>query len=104
MQHLREITSDVFDIADRLKAIDGRYRLFYNLIAKRYEVYTFTPHPTLQVVLPFSPPDARCIRHVLRTRAERISALLEEIEAENARIERERMKAVIDRAIASARI
>ena len=48
MQHLREITSDVFDIADRLKAIDGRYRLFYNLIAKRYEVYTFTPHPTLQ--------------------------------------------------------
>ena len=28
MQHLREITSDVFDIADRLKAIDGRYRLF----------------------------------------------------------------------------
>ena len=56
MQHLREITSDVFDIADRLKAIDGRYRLFYNLIA------------------------------------------------ENARIEREKAKAVIDRAIASARI
>ena len=37
MQYLQEIVSDVFDVADRLKGIDERYRLFYNKLAKRYE-------------------------------------------------------------------
>lgn len=104
MQYLIEIKSDVFDIADRLKSIDGRYRLYYNTIAHRYEVYTLEPRPTLQVVLPFSPPDARCLEHVRKTRAERIAALIQEIERENERIERDRAREIVDRAMERARI
>lgn len=102
MWHLREITSDVFDVADRLKGIDERYRLFYNTLTKRYEVYTFTPHPALQVVLPFSPPDARCVEHVRKTRAERAAQLLRELEKENERIAQARNKQIIDRALECA--
>ena len=60
--------------------------------------------PTLQVVLPFSPPDARCLEHVRKTRAERIAALIQEIERENERIERDRARAIIDKTMESARI
>ena len=37
-ERVREITSDVFDIADRIKEVDGEYRLYYNFDQSRYEV------------------------------------------------------------------
>lgn len=99
MQYLQEIVSDVFDVADRLKGIDERYRLFYNKLAKRYEVYTFTPHPVLQVVLPFSPPDCRCVERVRKTRAERLEKLIEELNEHNALLEKLRREKIIQDAV-----
>ncbi|HAE89053.1 MAG TPA: hypothetical protein DCG79_04225 [Clostridiales bacterium] len=37
-QRLIEIKSDVFDIADRIKEVDGEYRLYYSPLYHRYEV------------------------------------------------------------------
>ena len=84
MEYLREITADVFDVAARLREIDARYRLFYNLKAGRYEVYTLQPRPVLQVVLAQSPPDRRSVEHVRKTRAERAAQLFEQYKKENA--------------------
>ena len=102
LEYLIEIKSDVFDIADRLKSIDGRYRLYYNTIAHRYEVYTLEPRPTLQVVLPFSPPDARCLEHVRKTRAERAAQLFEQYKKENERLQRAKLKECAERALSAA--
>ena len=36
---LKEITQDVFDVADRIKEVDEEYRLYYNVTKSRFEVY-----------------------------------------------------------------
>lgn len=89
MRGLTEITGDLYDIASRLKEIDCAYRLFYNRIKRRYEVYAGYPRPILQCVIPYSSLDCRAIRYVLRTRTERIRQLIEEIERDNLARERE---------------
>ena len=37
-ERVKEITADVFDIADRIREVDGEYRLYYNVDHARYEV------------------------------------------------------------------
>ena len=36
---MRPIETDLFDIADRLKAIDPSYRLYYNTRLSKYQLY-----------------------------------------------------------------
>lgn len=102
MEYLREITADVFDVAARLKEIDARYRLFYNLKAGRYEVYTLLTRPVLQVVLAQSPPDCRSVEHVRKTRAERAAQLFEQYKKENERLQRAKLKDCAERALSAA--
>ena len=84
MRGLTEIEEDLYDIAHRLKEMDGAYRLFYNRIRRRYEVYAGYPRPILQCVIPYPVLDCRAVRYVRRTRAERAKQLIEEIERDNA--------------------
>ena len=100
--HLIPVFADVFDVADRLKGIDERYRLFYNKRARRYEVYTLQPQPVLQAVLPFSPPDARCLEYVRKTRIERVRYLQEELEKHNAEREKRIVKEVVENIMSCA--
>ncbi|MCI8326127.1 MAG: hypothetical protein HFH71_06255 [Clostridia bacterium] len=82
---LRPIISDTFDIASRLKEIDPRYVLYYNLARHRYEVHTLQGLGSyLQCVLPYRTLDCRTLRYVRRTRVERADSLLAEIERDNA--------------------
>ena len=82
MEHLREITADVFDVAARLREIDARYRLFYNLKA--------------------GPPDRRSVEHVRKTRAERAAQLFEQYKKENERLQRAKLKECAERALSAA--
>ena len=82
---LRPIISDTFDIASRLREIDPRYVLYYNLARHRYEVHTLQGLGSyLQCVLPYRTLDCRRLRYVRRTRVERADSLLAEIERDDA--------------------
>ena len=91
-----EVTGDLYSIADRLKEIDSGYFIYYSYKNKRYEVHNKSQRgQTLSLVLPYKTLDERTVRLVRKTRSERMKSLIEEMERENARIERERMNDLI---------
>ena len=75
-----EIREDVFDIAHRLKEIDGDYFPVYNLTKKRFEIHHRGRRDTLQLVLPYESLDARAIQRVKETRREWVENMLRDIE------------------------
>ncbi|MBE5732946.1 MAG: hypothetical protein E7353_07955 [Clostridiales bacterium] len=90
------VTSDLYSIADRLKEIDDGYFIYYSYKNRRYEVHNRNQRGrTLSLVLPYKRLDERTIRLVRQTRSERASSLISQMEEENARIERERMKQLV---------
>lgn len=77
----------VFEIERRLREIDDNYRLYFNKKDKRFEVHNLkNVGDTLSVVCPFDTIDARLIRLVRQTRAERSNLLFKEIEEHNEKI------------------
>ncbi|NLZ25424.1 MAG: hypothetical protein GX891_03085 [Clostridiales bacterium] len=98
MQHLKLIDSDLYDISLRLKEIDTRYILYYNLKTNRFEVHT---DRGLELVLPYKELDKRALDHVLRTRLDRAKELIEEIDRHNLKLEKERARQAAERACES---
>ena len=91
-----EVTCDLYSIADRLKQIDNGYFIFYSYKNKRYEVHNKNQRgQTLSLVLPYKTLDERTVRLVRKTRSERVKSLIEEMERENARLEREKTQALV---------
>ena len=104
---LREIKADVFDLADRIREVDGEYRLFYNLDRARYEV-----HKRGEIAITWQQPLSAAILVKLReTHVRRRRELLAEIEkqeeaarrAEESRT-RERIGQMTERYLSSGRI
>ena len=69
---LIRITQDVFDIAQRLQALNDDYELYYNARLGRYEVHS-KARGTLQFVLPYAELDAEVERHNAAVRRQQIS-------------------------------
>ncbi|HEY8443798.1 MAG TPA: hypothetical protein VIL24_03260 [Clostridia bacterium] len=73
------IEKDLYDIADRLKAIDSGYFVVYDTERKKYEVHnTNNIGNTYCLTVPYGCLDARTIDFVNKTRRERFDKLLEE--------------------------
>lgn len=89
------VRQDLYSIGERLKEIDGRYELYFNARLKRYEIHA---SGALQLAVPAGELDARAIARVRETRIERADAVLEEIERACRAAERERERAVLQRA------
>ena len=87
MKSLVKIEKDLFSIADRLKEIDGRYEVYRNTVAHRFEVYV---ERALQFVVPFQKLDARTLEFARKTRIERAEKILKEMDEVNARIEKQK--------------
>lgn len=83
MDNLVRISGDVFDIADRLKEIDGGYYPVYNLTRKRYEVHHDGAKNSLQVVIPYDSLDSRTIDKVRQTRREYVENMIREMDKNN---------------------
>ena len=87
-EYLKIIKDDLFGIANRLKEIDDKYFVVYNTKVNRYEVHNGrNVGDTLSVVCPYDELDARMLRLVKRTRVERATSLLAEMEANNKKLE-----------------
>ena len=85
MCELREIKEDLFNIAQRLKEIDGRYILYRNLRLNRFEIHA---NGALQIVVPYAELDARTLSLVRSTRLEYADKLIRQIDKENDMLQR----------------
>ena len=99
MKGLIPIEKDVFSVADRLKEVDERYRVYRNTLAHRFEVYV---GEALQFVVPFQKLDARTVEYARKTRIERVNKIVQELDKENDLLEKRKNRAIIDNALAQA--
>ena len=99
MKSLVKIEKDLFSIADRLKEIDGRYEVYRNTLAHRFEVYV---ERALQFVVPFQKLDARTLEFARKTRIERAEKIIKEMDEINARIEKQKEKKILENALCQA--
>lgn len=93
------VTHDLFNIANRLKSVDRRYKLFFNRKRNRFEIYA---NGAMQMALPFERLDARTLDYARKTRLENLEKIMAEIEKENARIEIENARKLRDKILAAA--
>lgn len=99
MKGLIPIEKDLFSIADRLKEVDERYRVYRNTLAHRFEVYA---GEELQFVVPFQKLDARTVEYARKTRIERVNKIVQELDKENDLLEKRKNRAIIEGALAQA--
>ncbi len=99
MDWLEKIDGDLFDIAHRLKEIDGRYELYRNRKSGRFEIYA---NGALQIAVPYARLDARTVELAASTRAEYAHKLLARIEDDNARLRRDAEKAAREKIMEKA--
>lgn len=91
------ILEDVFNIANRLKSIHPNYRLKWNKIKKRYELFFKNGmHEVRELIVPFQTLDSRTIDFVNKTRIENSKMLLMELEKNNERITLQQEKQIKD--------
>ena len=96
------ITSDVYDIVDRMKEIDPSYYIVRNYKTKKFELHAKNVRgDSLCLVFQFNRVDARMLEHARKTRVERATKLIAEFERENQRLHKLQTEAVANKAIAS---
>ena len=99
MTGLVKIEKDLFSISQRLKEIDTRYEVYRNTLASRFEIYI---ERALQFVVPFQKLDARTLEFARKTRIERRMQIMKEIDEHNERIERQKEKEILEKALCEA--
>lgn len=87
------ITDDLYDVAARLREIDDRYEVWYDSIARRYEIHA---NGALQIAVPFAELDARTVSLVRKTRIERAERIIGQIDAANRLAERRAQRAIAE--------
>lgn len=97
---VREVESDLFDIARRLKEIDAGY--FILCKRGRFEVHNRGDEPTYCLTVPWPELDARTVELVRKTRAERAAELFAELERDDERARRRAIRESADRAAETA--
>ena len=90
------IENDLFDISNRIKAIDKKYYVVYNITRKKFEVHYKRSSNTYELTIPYDALDARAVWFVLKTRMQNKKAIFEEIEKSNEKLEKQNTKKIIE--------
>lgn len=77
------VTSDLFNISNRLKSIDKNYFVLFNAKRKKFEVHYKRPSNTYELTVPFDVLDARTVQLVQKTRVQNNQKIFDEIERSN---------------------
>lgn len=88
-----KIKNDLFDVVDRIKAIDKRYEVFFDTNLQKF---VLEAEGKTQIVFPYENLDERAVRRTLFTRVSNAEEVLETVDKNNARMEREREKRISD--------
>ena len=99
MDRLIEIKDDLFDISSRIKSIDENYKIYFNRGTCRYELHNSSKTPTFQAVFPHTTLDKRALDFARQSLVKNKEQILAEIDAHNARLEKQRQDEIIDRAL-----
>ena len=92
-----KINNDVFDIVNRIKSVDSKYFVLFNLTTKKYEVHYQRAKNTYELTLPFDELDARAVLHVQKTRVENRKKIFAEIERQNQKLMEKEQKEKIEK-------
>ena len=91
------IENDVYGIVERVKEIDDSYYIVFNLPEKRYELHSSEQgRSTFCLAFPYEELDERVVWHTLRTRVERHKELIFEMEEQNEKLEKRRVKEIYE--------
>lgn len=81
---MEEIFYDLFNIVQRVKQINNKYRVFRNKKKKRFELYYQNGlNLEFELVLPYEKLDYRTIDLVLKSRVENADKIFKEIDEFN---------------------
>lgn len=79
-----EIFMDLFDIVNKIKDINEKYRVFRNINKHRYEIYYQNGlNLNLELIVPYDCLDYRTINLLNKSKIENADLLFEEIEKHN---------------------
>ena len=104
MDRLIEIKDDLFDISSRIKSIDENYKIYFNRGTCRYELHNSSKTPSFQAVFPNTALDKRALDFARQSLIKNKELILAEIDAHNARLERQRQETLIQDAIGRLKI
>lgn len=93
---LIKILQDVHDILSRLREINGDYFVVYNTGRECFEVHNYGQKNTYCLTVPYPQLDCRTIDWTLKTRRENLNKLLNEIDENNEKLEKQNQQAVRD--------
>ena len=86
---MTEIVEDAFDIVQRIKSIDDKYKVYRNHAKHRFEVHKiYGLNEKLEVVWQGA-LDERLLRKVYMTRKENAEKLLKQMEIDNTKLKQE---------------
>lgn len=102
--NLIEIKNDVFDIVQAIKAIDCRYKVFYNSIKSRFELYSQKGmNLVLELICPYKNLDVRFLNKVKISRVENAKKIIEEMEKNNQKLLDNQQKKILQESQYKAR-
>ena len=104
MEMLIEIKDDLFDISSRIKSIDENYKIYFNRGTCRYELHDSSKTPSFQAVFPHTSLDKRALDFARHSSIKNKELILAEIDAHNARLEKQRQDEIINNALESLKI
>ena len=93
------VKSDTYNICNRVKNFDQSYRVVYNTVPNRYEIYSSHLQADVELVsgvplsyvcsIPYNELDNRTIKHLYCTKVENIQDIVDEIDKQNKKVENE---------------
>ena len=97
MKNQKVIQSDTYFICERLKEIDSSYFILFNFENNKFEIHSSMQRgSTYCLTIPYEVLDERTVDLVKKTRANNVDKLIEEIDQENERIQKQREKEAVD--------
>lgn len=95
---LIELFDDAINIIPAIKNIDNCYRVFYNKKNARYELYSQKGlNLVMELVCPYPNLDNRFLIKVKQSRKEYAQSLLEQMDKENEKIEKQEQENLLDK-------
>lgn len=94
------VKSDALGVIDRIKNINNKYEVYYNLKTKKYILYLFENEfkpSTYCLTFPFSQIDERMIEYTLKSEIQNRKAYLKEIEESNALLLKKEQKNMLNK-------
>ena len=91
-----KIDCDVFDIVNRIKQIDDGYFVMFNTDSKKFEIHNKNTKNSYCLTIPYTQLDVRTIELIEKTHVKNYKKIVEELEVNNEKIQKNALKELKD--------